>query len=361
MSTGPGATARSARSARPSLRPFVLWLAAFYACWLALVLTGDRWALARAHWPIAVAMSLGSYVAGSTPMGGGTIGFPILVLLFDQPASVGRGFSFAVQSIGMTSASIFVLSRRQPLAWGLLGPALLGSLVGTPLGLLLLAPRVPDVWVKLVFAAVWASFGLMTLVKVREMAGYQGVWRPPLGAERALGLGIGLFGGACVAALTGVGIDMLIYTALVLVCRCDLKVAIPTSVVLMAWTSLVGVGAGQLLCALDPLRYPIDREVFGNWLAAAPIVALGAPLGAFVVERVGRVPTLLFVAVLCLLQLPWTAWDAGLSPAQLAWAAGGVLAANAGFHLVYALSPARRADASSAETPGRAQAHQHPG
>jgi hypothetical protein len=35
-------------------------------------------------------MAFGSYVAGSTPMGGGTVGFPILVLLFDLPATLGR-------------------------------------------------------------------------------------------------------------------------------------------------------------------------------------------------------------------------------------------------------------------------------
>lgn len=333
----------SPASGRSDLRPWLLWLGLFYAGWLSALLTGDRLTVALAHWPIAVAMSAGSYVAGATPMGGGTVGFPILVLLFDQPASVGRGFSFAVQSIGMTSASVFVLARRQPLAWGLLAPALLGSLLGTPLGLLWLAPRAPDLLVKLVFATIWASFGLMTLVKAREFGGYAGLFRLTPTAERGLGFALGLFGGACLAALTGVGIDMLIYTTLVLVCRCDLKIAIPTSVVLMAGTSLVGVASGLALRAWDPGRYPIDPEVFANWLAAAPIVALGAPLGAFVVERVGRVPTLLFVAVLCLLQLPWTAWDARLSAAQMGVAALGVLLANAAFHMIYRASPARRA------------------
>jgi hypothetical protein len=30
---------------------------------------------------MAIAMTIGSYVAGSTPMGGGTVGFPVLFLL----------------------------------------------------------------------------------------------------------------------------------------------------------------------------------------------------------------------------------------------------------------------------------------
>ena len=50
------------------------------------------------------------------------------------------------------------------------------------------------------------------------------------------------------------------------------------------------------------------RSTFENWLAAAPIVALGAPLGAFMVDWIGRKPTLLFVAVLCVGQFGWTCY-----------------------------------------------------
>ena len=108
-----------------------LWLVAFYLTWLWLVLGLGHWGDTKEHWPIALAMALGSYVAGSTPMGGGTVGFPVLVLGFDMPASLGRDFSFAVQSIGMTSASILILARRLPLAWLTLKGATVGIFLGT--------------------------------------------------------------------------------------------------------------------------------------------------------------------------------------------------------------------------------------
>jgi uncharacterized membrane protein YfcA len=111
---------------RKHLWVWFLWLAAFYSVWSWLVFGQGRWEVAKAHWPIALAMALGSYVAGSTPMGGGTVGFPILVLLFGLPATLGRDFSFAVQSIGMTSASIFILARRQPRAWSMVQGAMAG-------------------------------------------------------------------------------------------------------------------------------------------------------------------------------------------------------------------------------------------
>lgn len=98
---------------RTYLWVWFLWLLGFYAVWLLLLQAEGAWQTAVDHWPIALAMAVGSYAAGATPMGGGTVGFPVLVLLFELPATLGRDFSFAVQSVGMVSASIFILARRQ--------------------------------------------------------------------------------------------------------------------------------------------------------------------------------------------------------------------------------------------------------
>lgn len=266
-------------------------------------------------------MALGSYVAGSTPMGGGTVGFPILVLLFGLPASLGRDFSFAVQSIGMTSASIFILARRQPLAWAMLKGAMLGSLVGTPLGIWFVAPLIPELWIKLVFAVVWASFGVLHLYRIGEISGHVGMTELNERWDFRVGVTLGLLSGATVAAVTGVGIDMVLYAALVLLCRADLKIAIPTSVVIMAFTSLLGIGVKSLTTGIQP-------GVFENWLAAAPVVCLGAPLGAFMVDLIGRKPTLIFVAILCVGQFGWTCYAeraaTGVTGFVLALAAVGV-------------------------------------
>ncbi|GMV88722.1 MAG: hypothetical protein AMXMBFR81_16530 [Chthonomonas sp.] len=277
----------------------MLWLGGFYSVWTVLVFGQSRWPVVQAHWEIALAMLFGSYIAGSTPMGGGTIGFPILVLLLDKPTDLGRDFSFAVQSIGMTSASVFILSRKLPVAWTLLRWAMLGSLIGTPLGVLCVAPHLPPLWVKVVFAVLWASFGVVHMYRLNEIASHTDLFQHGSPLDRPLGLALGLVAGLTVAAATGVGIDMIIYILLVLLFRADLKVAIPTSVILMAFTSLVGVATRNLTDGLRP-------GVFEHWLAAAPVVALGAPLGAFIVSRIGRKPTLKLVSLLCLGQFVWT-------------------------------------------------------
>ncbi len=291
---------------KSDLRPWFVWLALFYGTWAVIVFGGGLWETVVSHWPIATAMAAGSYFAGATPMGGGTVGFPVLVLLFDQEAAMGRDFSFAVQSIGMTSASIFILATRQPLEKHMLKWALVGSLVGTPLGAAFIAPLAPELFTKLLFAVIWGSFGMMHLVKLKEVCSHEGVTPTDHAFDRRVGLTVGFFAGIFVASVTGVGIDMVIYAVLVLAVRADIKIAVPTSVVLMAFTSVVGIGSNALLGQLFPTHYSIHPEVFANWIAAAPVVALGAPLGAYVVNLVNRTFTLALVAVLCVAQFFWT-------------------------------------------------------
>ncbi|MDF1751716.1 MAG: sulfite exporter TauE/SafE family protein [Verrucomicrobiales bacterium] len=285
----------------PKLRLWIwlLWLGLFYGVWLWLVVAGNLWDLTKEHWPMAAAMAAGSYAAGSTPMGGGTVGFPILVLLFNQPAELGRDFSFAVQAIGMTSASIFILARRQPLAFAMLKGAIAGVSLGVPIGIFLIAPYIPALWIKLTFAVVWGSFGLLHLWRIGEISSHDGMTEFDEHWDIRVGIVAGFLAGATVVAVSGVGVDMVLYTVLVLVCRADLKIAIPSSVIIMAYASVIGILTKLLFTGVQP-------GVFGNWMAAAPVVALGAPLGVFVVTLIGRKPTLIVVAVLCVAQLIWT-------------------------------------------------------
>lgn len=288
---------------------------------------GGLWLAAFNNWPIALAMVFGSYFAGSTPMGGGTVGFPVLVLAFGESASLGRHFSFVIQAVGMTSASIFILCSRRPLAVRLLLWAMVGSGVTLPLSLILLVPHVSEPAVKLTFACIWAGFGIMTLVKLREMLHTHHVARLSPRMDALAGLSIGVVGGVA-ASLTGVGIDMVAYCVLVLIYRCDLRIAVATSVVVMAFDSVVGSVTSAALNRLD-------AEVLHHWVAAAPVVLIGAPIGAYVLHLLPRGQTLIVVSVLCLAQLVWTLVDVDAGAFLWLMVLGVVLAMNAVFHLMY--------------------------
>jgi len=307
-----------------------LGVAIFYSVWLAIVILGGYWGAIAEHWGIAVAMLMGSYAAGSTPMGGGTVGFPVLVLLFQEAPTLGRDFSFAVQSIGMTSASIFILCRRQPIEWPMLRWAMLGAVIGTPLGILFIAPLASALVIKVLFAIVWCSFGVLHLYRLKELSRHKGLAPGAHRFDRKAGFLAGILAGSTVVAVTGVGIEMVLYAILVPLCQADLKIAIPTSVIIMAFASLVGIATKSVVHSIHP-------GVFEHWLAAAPVVALGAPLGAFVVGRIGRAPTLLVVSVLCVGQFFWTVFDewSQIGFVGLVAALGGVLLFNIVFEWMH--------------------------
>lgn len=311
----------------PPRRTFIVWLVMWYAVWAAIVVFGGHAGTLASHWPIALAMAVGSYFAGSTPMGGGTIGFPVLVLVLGEGAELGRDFSLAVQSIGMTSAAVFILASRRPIERTLLAWTIAGVTVATPLGAAFVAGRIGDVWIKLLFAVIWCSFGILHFVKMREIISTHGVTRTTTAFDREIGLTVGVVGGL-LASVVGVGVDMVLYAVLVLLYRADLKVAIPTSVVAMAYASVVGVASHASLGTMNP-------AVFGHWIAAAPIVAVGAPFGALVVHYLPRRPTLLIVSALCVVQYVWMLARTKPTGAALVFAVAGVLAFNVFFHLLY--------------------------
>ena len=133
------------------------------------ILAGGHVSELYSRWPIALAMSLGSYFAGSTPMGGGTVGFPVLAMLQGEPSGMGRDFGFAIQSIVTDSASLFILSQGIRVHESLLRWALLSSMLGTPMGLILLGNRMPSSWVQGIFSLLWGGFGILHLLKISAM------------------------------------------------------------------------------------------------------------------------------------------------------------------------------------------------
>lgn len=287
---------------------FAAWLLLFYVCWSGVVLLAGLWPVVRANWPITVAMAGGSFVGGSSPVAGGTVGFPVIVYVFEHPAKLGRTFSLMIQSIGMVSASLYILTRRRKVEWRILKFALAGAAVAMPLGMSCFAPYVTDAWVKILFSVVYASFGLFHLVHMRGIMANVGPSRTYFSADPVIGLSVGFLGGL-LASVIGVGADILLYGILVLLYHTDVKVAIPTSVLLMAFTSLVGAGCsvGAAYCWPDSRATLLG--VLPYWLAAAPIVAVGGPLGSLVSRFVPRHVLLGFVAIMCLAQYLWTCYQ----------------------------------------------------
>ncbi len=330
----PGSSRGIFAAGGPARRFFVVWLMLFYTVWVVIVLSAGLWPVVCERWPIALAMAGGSFVGGSSPVAGGTIGFPLLVYVFNQPASLGRTFSLAIQSIGMVSASIYILSRGRTIEWRVLRFALVGSAVAMPLGMCWVAPNVADSSVKILFSIVYASFGLLLLVRHQGIVANEGPSQTDFVTDPAIGFVVGALG-RLLACVIGVGADILLYGTLVLLYHTDIKVAIPTSVILMAFTSVAGAGCSILAAVCLPASRDAIVEVFPYWLAATPVVILGGPLGSLVSRFVPRRFILAAVALLCLFQYYWTCYHEHLVGRALILAAVGVIALNMALHLLF--------------------------
>jgi uncharacterized protein len=306
---------------RDSMRYWKAWVVVVLLGWLAAVSGLGYWAAVREHWPMTVVMILGSLVAGSTPMGGGTVAFPILVLLFHQPASNARNFGLMIQAIGMTSAMIFIICRKVPLPVRVLTGSTCGAAMGFAIGTFIIAPHVESSLVKLLFSCLWMSFGLLTISRNREICGLKGKGPGDTPAAELIGLAAGVIGGA-MAAMIGVGVEMAVYTAMVLVFRADLKIAIPTAVSAAALASIEGA-------VLHAYLGDIDRQAFFNWLAAGPVVLFGAPMGAYLVSILPRMKVLYFVSGLCIFQFIWTLQQTAHSSTEWLFVAAAMVVATA--------------------------------
>jgi uncharacterized protein len=203
-----------------------------------------------------------------------------------------------------------------------------------PLGMSCIAPYVADVWVKILFSVAYASFGLLHLARLGDIMANHGPSRTRFAADPAIGLVVGVLGGL-LASIIGVGADILLYGILVLLYHTDIRVAIPTAVILMAFTSLVGAGCAVLAAIWLPASRASVLETFPYWLAAAPVVVIGGPVGSLVSRYLPRRSLLAFVAVLCIAQCGWTCYHEHLVGWPLVAAAIGVLAVNLAMHVLF--------------------------
>jgi uncharacterized membrane protein YfcA len=303
------------------------YIAAFLAIWVALMFGFGFAPEVLRQWPMSLVMILGSLVAGSTPMGGGAVSFPFLVLWLGIPPDIARNFGLVIQALGMTSAMIFILCRRVPIQGRMLSWTVAGAAVGMLLGTFVIAPFVPPSFVKLTFACMWMSFAVLTIAKNREFCSITGVRPIEQDVAMRTGVLVGLIGGI-IASIIGLGVEMALYTVLVLLYRCDLKIAVPTAVSAMAVTSVMGVIVHLYL-------RDIPRDVVMKFLAAGPLVIFGAPIGTYIVSVIPRIRTLYVVSVLCVLQFVWTLKSLKRTPAELTFVVIAMTLASAVFYLMY--------------------------
>ncbi len=257
--------------------------------------------LIKENWPVTVTMVIGSFIAGATSEGGGAIAFPVFTKVLQISPLDAKVFSLAIQSVGMMAATLTIIVMRITVEWRIVLWASLGGCFGVFVGSVLMAALMPADLLKMLFTALISSFALTLAVlnwKPRQYNTCLTVFGFP---EKLLVLVTGFFGG-CMTGLVGNGIDIFCFSLMVLLFRLSEKVSTPTSVVLMAINAIVGFSLHLFVIG------GFTATVQSYWLAAVPVVVVGAPLGAYLCTRLNNKVIATMLIALILLELVSSLW-----------------------------------------------------
>lgn len=246
--------------------------------WVMYMFAQDQWHLFQDLWFMSLTMVFGSFIAGASAEGGGAVAFPVMTLIFKIPPEVARNFGLAIQSVGMTTASYLILSKRFKLELVYLLPVSIGGAIGMVLGTFYLVPLIPAPFAKMLFVTFWLSFGMVlfyvNVVNKRETVDKL----PKFSWFEKITIGIvGIIGGG-LGALLGSGLDIFSFSYVTMRYHLSEKVATPTSVVIMALNSVIGF----LLHIFIIQDFGVQE--FNYWLVCIPVVLIGAPLGAYFIN-----------------------------------------------------------------------------
>ncbi len=273
---------------------FALIVGSLFAAWVLYMTFYQLWHLFADNWFMTVVMIFGSFIAGASSEGGGAIAYPAMTLLFNIEPDVARNFSFAIQSFGMTCAAIWIFLSGIKIEKTYLLLAGVGGFIGIIFGSFFVLPYVLPNYAKMMFVSFWLSFGIALFVVNFVKANDSIDALPKLSKRQKTELVlVGMMGGVF-SSILGNGLDICTFAYVVLKYGLSEKIATPTSVILMASNAIIGFLMHSFV--LNTMQ----AEAINYLLVCIPVVIFGAPMGAFVISKIGRktIAALLIVIII---------------------------------------------------------------
>ncbi|KAG7158925.1 uncharacterized protein LOC121878132 isoform X1 [Homarus americanus] len=263
----------------PSKRKLVGLLipAAFFHFWYWSIMTyRNLFYVYETKYPMSITMVFGSIIAGMTSVGGGAIAFPVMTLVMKEPPEIARDLAMSLQANGMTAASFSIFFMKVHIERHALLFSLLGSSIGVIFGLEVIDPLLTPPMKKMGFVSIFFafSFALFLINWNHKRTTFNNI--PELNWWKRLLLFIFGFIGGIFTSFSGSGADICMFSLLTLFFKVSEKVSTPTSVVLMAMTSMVCWWWRTLVTGAMP------QESWEYLLVVVPIVTIGAPFGALI-------------------------------------------------------------------------------
>lgn len=278
--------------------PFIYWLylIVVITVWFWYMNVNNMFSILSENLYVMITMVFGSFVAGSSPEGSASIAYPMFTLYLGVAPDVARNFAFAIQSVGMTAASIYILNKKIALDWNYIIYVSFGGLFGLLFGTYNLVPYIQPMLAKLIFVSLWLAFGIVLYLENRKQTRI--IYDKIILFSHSDRINLILFGfiGGGISSLFGTGINIFTFCFLVIYYKVNEKVATPSSIIIMSIETIAGFALHGLVIK------DISKESYDMWLSCIPIVIFFAPLGAYVVNKISRITFTNFLYFIFLVQ-----------------------------------------------------------
>ncbi len=241
-------------------------------------------------------MVFGSFIAGSSPEGSASVAYPIFTLYLDISPDIARNFAFAIQSIGMTAATIFILDRKIQIDHKYILFVTAGGLLGLLFGTFYIVPLIKPLIAKLVFVSLWLSFGIILYIENRNKNRKRIDQLGKLDRKDKSYLMIFGFIGGCISAIFGTGINIFTFCFMVIFYKVNEKVTTPSSIIIMTIETIFGFALHALFLK------DIHETSYNMWLSCIPIVIFFAPLGTYIMSKISNKTFSNFLYLIFLIQ-----------------------------------------------------------
>ena len=286
------------RSRTAAYLPLWCWFGALMLLWGWAEGHGSHWGQLVTEWKLQLAVIARAWFGAVAPIGSATLTLPVLLSDGQLSPQSFLMFSFAVQAVALTTGTTYILCRKLYVDWPVVRSTVAGTVIGTPLGLVFLAPQFSSILTISFYAIVWGSFGLAALLWLRDRPAQHFPPHKPSRMLQKTAFACGLLGGLGLSSIIGSGSTLPLYAVLVFLRRLDVKNAAATCTVIAAANALAG--SITLL-----FQHDFEPAVFHLWLAVAPAAALSVPVAWMIADRVRPQATLYLAALCCLVQAGW--------------------------------------------------------
>ena len=275
---------------------YALFLIVVLSFWFVFMFQNNLFYLFKEKVAVFSTMIFGSFIAGSSPEGSASIAYPIFTLYLNIEPKIASNFAFAIQSIGMTAASLLILNMKMKIDWQYVKYVIIGGLPGLAFGTYQIVPLISPPLAKLFFVSLWLSFGIILWRHNQMKHKIKFEFLQQLKSSD-IGLLI-IFGfiGGIISSIFGTGINIFTFCLMITYYKIDEKIATPSSILIMTIETIFG------LFLHTNLVNDFKKESFEMWLVCVPVVVFFAPLGSFVMNKMSSHLIAKFLSIILFIQ-----------------------------------------------------------